>query len=62
MFRRLTVRRPSTGCFQIPVCTVFPSQSTSLGKPTLTDSKRATIVIPRQLIIPDQGFASSTRR
>src|SRR4051812_40046533 len=33
---------PSTGYFQIPVCTVRSCQPTSLGRPTLTETRVAT--------------------
>src|SRR5271154_374750 len=35
-----TIRRPSTGLFQIAVRTVFPFHVTSRGRPTFTESNR----------------------
>src|ERR1700727_1535137 len=45
MLSRRTMRRPSTGVFQIAVWTVLPCQVTSRGRPTFTESKRP-IAIP----------------
>src|SRR3954470_12396491 len=46
MLRRRTLRGPSTGYFQIPVCTVRPCQATSFGRPTFTDFRTATMPLP----------------
>src|ERR1700734_1107199 len=43
MFSRRTMTGPSTGSFQMPVCTVLPCQATSRGSPTFTDSKTGTL-------------------
>src|SRR5215469_13205982 len=42
MLSRRTSRGPSTGRFHTAVCTVWPCQATSCGKPTLTDSSLPT--------------------
>src|SRR5262245_29153641 len=41
MLSRRTIRRPATGLFQTPVCTVRPCQETSWGRPTLTERRVA---------------------
>src|SRR3954469_8228238 len=43
MLIRRTIRGPVTGSFQIAVRTVLPSQATSRGPPTLSDSSRPLI-------------------
>src|SRR2546429_1522999 len=40
LFRSPTRRRPRTGFFQIPVCTVCPFHVMSRGSPTFTDRDR----------------------
>src|SRR5262245_16708100 len=42
MFSRRTSRGPSTGRFHTAVCTIWPCQATSCGKPTFTESKLPT--------------------
>src|SRR4051794_26087465 len=46
MLSRRTMRGPSARLFQMPVCTVRPCQSTSLGRPTLTDNRLAMGAAP----------------
>jgi hypothetical protein len=41
MLSRRTIRGPSTGRFQMPVCTVRPCHETSFGSSTLTDTSVA---------------------
>ena len=45
MFSRRTMRRPSTGDFQIPVWTVTSCHGTSIGSPTLTETNVATAAV-----------------
>src|SRR4051794_26164649 len=42
MFSRRTSRGPSTGRFHTEVCTSWPCQEMSCGRPTLTDSRLPT--------------------
>src|SRR5215467_13708284 len=42
MLSRRTIRRPGIGSFQMAVLTVWPRHATSRGRPTLTESNRAT--------------------
>ena len=52
MLSRRTMRGPSTGAFQMAVCTVLPCHVTSRGRPTLTESKRAITSFPRECALP----------
>src|SRR5215469_2083058 len=47
MLSRRTIRRPRTGSFQTAVLTVWPRHATSRGRPTLTESNRATDCVLR---------------
>src|SRR5512135_3181095 len=49
MFSRRTRLGPSTGLFQMPVCTVFPCQVTSRGRPTLTERSCPLITTSRYI-------------
>src|SRR6516225_10416410 len=48
MLSRRVMRRPRTGAFRIAVWTVFPCHSISRGRPTFTESNRATVLISSQ--------------
>src|SRR3954468_15373276 len=62
MLSRRTSRGPSTGRFQIPVCTVRPCQETSLGIPTLTDTTVAMAALLYRGSVSSLALESSQPR
>src|SRR5690348_1657943 len=62
MFSRRTWLGPSTEYFQTPVCTVFPCQVTSFGRPTLTERRRPAVTGFTVHQSPDSSGESPRRR
>src|ERR1700753_3244288 len=56
------MRGPVTGDFQIPVRTVLPRHTTSLGMPTFTDTSVAVTAstVNQRLSIPDVSLPSAS--